>query len=154
MYAREQEKDDGMSALAVVDTIEKDTGLRLCVQTIQKKVSAGNIGTSPLRQGAKGHIPDRHYRSLCLAYESFVTINQLNGTMRACHPKRIRPLVHKVIHGDSDNWESLFKRVQKDTTINLRRQKAKNAEDRRIRWNTEKKLSAWFDNFEEDIDHT
>ena len=143
-----------MSARAVVDTIEKDTGVRLCVRTNQKKVSAGNIGTSPLQRGPKGCIPDLHYLSLCLAYESFVTINQLNGTMRACRPKRIGPLVHKVIHGDSDNWESLFKRVQKDTAINLRRQKAKNAEDRRIRWTTEKKLSAWFDNFEEDIDHT
>ena len=71
--------------------------------------------------------------------------------MRACHPKQIGPLVHKVIHGDSDNWESLFKLVQKDTAINSRRQKAKNAEDRRIRWTTEKKISAWFDNFDENI---
>jgi hypothetical protein len=67
MYAREQEKDDGMSAQAAVDTIEKDTGVRLCVRTIQKKVRAGNIGTSPLQQGPKGHIPDFHYHSLCLA---------------------------------------------------------------------------------------
>ena len=64
MYAREREKDDGMSARAVVDTIEKDTGVILCVRTIPKKVSAGNTGTTPLRRGPKGHIPDCSYCAL------------------------------------------------------------------------------------------
>ena len=40
MYAREREKDDGMSARAVVDTIEKDTGVKLSRRTIQRKVSS------------------------------------------------------------------------------------------------------------------
>jgi len=80
-----------------------------------------------------------------------VTINQLNEMMRACRPKRVGPLVNKVIHGDSDNWKSLFGHMQKDTATYLRRQKAENAEVRIIRWTIAKHLSAGFDNFEEDI---
>jgi hypothetical protein len=80
-------------------------------------------------------------------------INQeLNRKLRACRPKRVGPLVHKVIYGaDDGDWSVLFKRVQNNTAINLRRQKARNAEDRRICWTTHKNTSMWFNNWEEDI---
>jgi hypothetical protein len=60
--------------------------------------------------------------------------------------------MHKVIYGaNNGDWSVLFKRMQNDTAINLSRQKARNAEDRRIRWATHKNTSMWFDNWEEDI---
>ena len=151
MYDRERQKEDGMSARAVVECIENDTGVKLSIRTIQKKVHAGDVGTSPLRRGPKGNIPDHLYRNLCIAYESFVVINQINGTMHMCRPKRVGPLLRQVIYGHSDNWKPLFERVQKDTAANLRRQKAKNSEDRRNRWTTEGNIAAWFDNWENDL---
>ena len=70
IYAREREKDEGgMSAKAVAELIENETGVKLCKRTIQMKVKEGNIGTSPLRRGPKGRIPDRHYCNLCLAHQ-------------------------------------------------------------------------------------
>jgi hypothetical protein len=99
LYARQWEKPDGMSAQEVVDLIKNETGVELSWRTIQQKVKDGNVGTSPLQRGAKGNIPERHYRNLCIAYESYVTINQLNGKLHACRPKRVGPLVHKVIYG-------------------------------------------------------
>jgi hypothetical protein len=82
MYSRQREKPDGMSAREVVNLIERDSGIKLSERSIQQKVRDGNIGTSPLRRGPKGFIPDRHYQNLCIAYESFVSINQLNGKLR------------------------------------------------------------------------
>jgi len=55
----------------------------------QKKVKAGKIGCSPLRCGPKGNIPELHYKNLCAAYESFVTINQINGNMQIHSAKSI-----------------------------------------------------------------
>ena len=85
MYDRErQNKKGGMSARAVAELVEKDCGVKISARTIQQKVKEGNVGVSPLRRGPKGNIPDRSYQNLCLAYESYVTINQINGTMRNC----------------------------------------------------------------------
>ena len=88
MYSHEREKgDEGMSSGAVAEIIEKEIGVKISKSTIQKKVKARNVGTSPLRWGPKGHIPPLHYCNLCLAYESFITTNQLNGMMRNCRQK-------------------------------------------------------------------
>ena len=107
----------------------------------------------PLQQGPKGNIPEHHYHNLCIAYKSYVTINQLNGELCVCHLKQVGPLVHKVIYGtnNGDDWVTLFKHVQNNSAINLRRQKDKSAEDRRVRWTTHKNLLMWFDNWENDL---
>ena len=82
LYDSKRKKGDGgMSARAVADLIRSDTHVQLCFRTIQKKVKEGEIGTSLLRQGRHGNIPERHYTNLCMAFKSFVTINQLNGNV-------------------------------------------------------------------------
>jgi hypothetical protein len=97
-----------MSAKTVFYLIKNESGVQLSWQTIQHKVKEGNTGTLPLQQGPKGNIPNHHYSNLCMAYKSFLTINQLNGTRCVCHPKRVGPLVHKVIYGannGSGDWQ-------------------------------------------------
>ena len=89
LYAREKGKNDGMSARIVTDLIRNDCWISLCPRTIQK-VKEGKIRCSPLRCGPKGNIPELHYKNLCAAYESFVTINQINGNMQMCSAKKIR----------------------------------------------------------------
>ncbi len=64
-----------------MDLIRVDTGVELCVRTVQKKVKEGEIGCSPLRGGPKGNIPERHYNNLLMAFESFVCINQIDGNV-------------------------------------------------------------------------
>jgi hypothetical protein len=108
-----------MSARTVAGLIRNDCGISLCPQTIQKKVKEGKIGCSPLRRGSKGNIPELHYKSLCAEYESFVTINQINGNMRMCSAKKHGPLIFKVVYGDCEgcraDWSELLKRVPRDT---------------------------------------
>ena len=68
MYDRErQNKKGGMSAQAVAELVEKDSGVKISARSIQQKVKEGNVGVSPLRRGPKGNIPDRSYQNLCLA---------------------------------------------------------------------------------------
>ncbi len=72
---------------------------------MQKKVNDGAVGFSSLRRGPKGFIPEHHFNNLCIAFETFTRINQMNNNMPVLTPKRVRPLVHKVVYGigDDDN---------------------------------------------------
>ncbi len=40
-----------------------------------------------------------NFNNLCIAFEIFIRINQMNGNTRVLAPKRVGPLVHKVIYG-------------------------------------------------------
>jgi hypothetical protein len=153
VYAREKGKDDGLSARKVANMIKNDCGIDLCPRTIQKKVKEGEIGCSPLRRGPKGNIPELHYKNLCTAFESFVTINQLNGNMRLCSAKKYGPLIFKVAYGDHEgaSRRKLLNRVLRDTACNLNKCKSHNAEERRIRWTNHRNISMWFDNWENDL---
>jgi hypothetical protein len=138
-----------MSARTVADLIRNNYGIDLCPQIIQKKMKEGKMGCSPLRRGPKGNIPELHYKNLCTAFESFVTINQLNGNMRMCSAKKYGPLIFKVVYGDHKgaNSSELLKRVLRDTACNLNKCKSHNAKDRRIRWTNHRYISLWFDNW-------
>jgi hypothetical protein len=155
VYAQEKGKDDGMSARTVADLIRNDCGISLSPRTIQKKVKEGEIGCSPLRHGPKGNIPELHYKNLCAAFESFVTINQINGNMQMCSAKKYGPLVFKVVYGDCEGccsgWSELLKRVQRDTVVNLNKCKSSNAKDSCIRWTNHRNIPMWFDNWEHDL---
>jgi hypothetical protein len=101
-------------------------------------VKEGKIGCSPLRRGPKGNIPELHYNNICVAFESFVTINQINGDMCTSSGKKYRPLFFKVIYGDCKgyhaDWRELPKCVLRDTAVNLNKCKSHNAKDRCIMW--------------------
>jgi hypothetical protein len=120
---------------------------------IQKKVKEGEIGCSPLRRGPKGNIPELHYKNLCTAFESFVTINQLNGNMRVCSAKKYGSLIFKVVYGDHKGASrtKLLNHMLRDTACNLNKRKSHNNEDRRIRWTNHRNISMWFDNWENDL---
>ncbi len=66
----------------------------------------------PLRRGPKGNIPELHYKNLCAAFESFITINQINGNMQMCSAKKYGPLVFKVVYGDREGCRSKKKNLE------------------------------------------
>ncbi|KAL3815644.1 hypothetical protein ACHAXA_006919 [Cyclostephanos tholiformis] len=49
IYARQRDKSDSMSAREVANLVERDTGIKLSMRSIQQKVKDGQIGMSPLR---------------------------------------------------------------------------------------------------------
>ena len=156
IYTGEKEKTDGKLAQYVVDLVKKEFKVSLCARTIQRKVKNGEIGTSPVRRGPKGSIPDIHYKNILIAFESFVTISQLNGKARKTTQKKLSTRLWKVLHHDSNapigrDDQTFLKRVLKDTAINLQVGKCKSVEDRRVWWTTYKNLCLWFDNWEHDL---
>ncbi len=72
-----------MSARMVTEIVRNEFKVYLCPLTIQKKVKDGAVGFSPLRCGPKGFIPEHHFNNLCIAFETFIRINQMNGNTRA-----------------------------------------------------------------------
>ena len=81
-----------MSARMVTEIVRNEFKVNLCPRTIQKKVKDGAVGVSPLRRGPKGFIPEHHFNNLCIAFETFLRINQMNGNTRVLATKRVRPL--------------------------------------------------------------
>jgi hypothetical protein len=105
---------------------------------------------SPIKSGVKGGIPHWAFVSVCMAFESYISINQLNGTCSLnCHNKLSKKLNCifdiKPCFNEPNHW--LVKRVLAATAIDLNASKAKNAEDRRIEWTTYKNLDMWFENW-------
>jgi len=98
VYVWEKGNGDDMSARTVAELIRNDCGISLCPQTIQKKVKEGKIECLPLRCGPKRNIPELHYNNLCAVFESFVTINQINGNICMCSGKKYGPLIFKVVY--------------------------------------------------------
>jgi hypothetical protein len=81
-YAREKAKGkSGMPARMVTEIVWNEFKVNLCPRTIQKKVKDGAVGVLPLRRGPKGFIPEHYFNNLCIAFETFIHINQMNGNM-------------------------------------------------------------------------
>jgi phage terminase large subunit-like protein len=155
-YAREKQKKGGLSAKGVTELIKNEFKVEICTRSIQKYVKNGCIGVSPQRRGPKGEIDELHFKNLCLAFESFIVINQNNGDARIRTYKKLAKLLQKEVYGDSachvgQQAHHLLQRVLNDTAINLNAGKTKNAEDRRVRWTNYKNISMWFDNWEHDL---
>ncbi len=57
--------------------------------TIRKYVNANLQGMSPLKCGVKGDVPAWAFKSLCLAFESYVRIQQLNSRQNEITYKKL-----------------------------------------------------------------
>jgi hypothetical protein len=74
-YAREKNKPGGLSSYQIAKKVKKEyDGVRLHPATIRCYVNANLVGMSPLKVGVKGDVPPCSFRSLCMAFESYVRI--------------------------------------------------------------------------------
>jgi hypothetical protein len=156
VFAREQQKKGGLLARGVTKLVKNEYNVDVCPRTVQIYVKKSNIGVLPQRRGPKGKINDHHYKNLCLAFESFVMIHQINGNVRKQTYKTLAALLQEVVYGDgatagSQQAHHLLQQVLKDTAINLNAGKTKNVEDRRVHWTNHKNISMWFDNWEHNL---
>ena len=79
-YAREKEKPDGLSSYAISKKVKVEfDGVGPSPRTLQRYANDGIGGTSPLKPGVQSDIPKSLYKSLCIAFESYIRINQLNA---------------------------------------------------------------------------
>ena len=141
-----------MSAHFVVTQVNKEFNVNLSRRSVARFVQEGKIGHSPQKPGPKGDIPEHHFRNLCKAVESFVTIQNINGTNRETSYKKLGARLKNTMFGDQelphDTGRTLLHRVFSEVAISLNASKTQSAEEQRIRWTTYKNMSMWFDNWE------
>ncbi len=79
-YAREKEKPDCLSLYAISKKVKVEfDGVGPTARTLQRYADDGIARVLPLKPGVKSDIPKSLYKSLCVAFESYVHINQLNS---------------------------------------------------------------------------
>ena len=79
------------------DQIEGEYGVKLSRHTLNRYVKDVNIGSSPLRKGSPGTIPEFLFKTLCTAMGSYMKINQLNGKSFENGRKNLYNCVMKVM---------------------------------------------------------
>jgi hypothetical protein len=105
-YAREKGKKGGKSAREVSEMARREFLVDLSARTIQDAVCKGRIGVSPLQRGPRGAIPDVDYKNLCLAFKSFLAINQDNGDVHVCTQKKLGKILQHVVYGEASEDET------------------------------------------------
>ena len=101
---------------------------------------------SPLKVGVKGDIPPCAFKSLCVAFESFVRIMQINSKSGEITYKKLALCINAVLCHDYN--QKMFQRFLLATAKNLDASAMHNAEDRQVLWTTAENISCWFNNWE------
>ena len=87
--------------------------------------------------------------TLCVAFESYIQICQINSKMGEISYKKLATRINTVLK--HDYRQKMLQRVLSATAKNLDASPMAVAEDRRVRWTTFTNISSWFDNWEWDL---
>ena len=81
-YSRELKKPNGKSSYKIARLVQaKYDGVGPHAATIWRYVNANLVGMSPLKPGVKGDVPAWAFKSLCVAFKSYIRIFQINSKM-------------------------------------------------------------------------
>ena len=109
------------------------------------------VDASPMKCGNPGLLPHWAFESLCVALESFISINQVNDNCGVLGRKVLASQVNCVAARPDVKSNKLFDRIIKHKGLDLKAGKLQAQEARRIQWMTAKNLSMWFDNWAHDL---
>ena len=143
-------KPNGKSSyeIARLVRIEYD-GVGPHAATIRRYVNANLSGMSPLKPGVKGDVPAWAFKSLCVAFESYIRICQINSKIGEITYKKLATRINTVLK--HDYRQKMLQRVLSATANNLDASTMSVAEDRRVRWTTFTNISSWVDTWEWDL---
>ncbi len=79
LYQAEKAKTKGLSASMVSDMMFNKYDIKICNRKIQRYVKKNIVGASPVRRGPQGNVKPVVYKNLCMAFESYLRINQINA---------------------------------------------------------------------------
>ena len=98
---------------------------------------------SPLKLGVKGDVPAREFKSLCVAFKSYIRIGQINSKDGGDYLQKAGNTHQYVLK--HDYRQKMLQCVLSATAKRL------DASTRRVRWTTFTNISSWFDNWEWDL---
>jgi hypothetical protein len=118
LLSLEKQKENGMSARQVTETINQKYGTTLARRTVADYVNKGMIGMSPVKKGKSFCIPPDVFQMLLIAYESFIRINQLNSTTSKCNRSSLTKLVN-VVTNKMFSSHFLFNKLLSESTVDF-----------------------------------
>ena len=149
-YAREKNIPGGLSSYQIEKKVKQEYGgVGPHAATIRRYVNANLQGMSPLKIGVKGDIPPCAFKSLCVAFESYIRIMQINSKEGELTYKNLAARINALLH--HDYRQKMLQRVLLATAKNLDASTMHVAEDRRVLWTTEENIVCWFNNWEFDL---
>ncbi len=112
--------------------------------TIRCYVNANLAGMSPLKPGVMSDVPTSSFKSLCVAFKSYVWICQINSREGEITLKKLAARINAVLRHNYK--QKMLQQILSATAKDLDATTMHIAEDRRVRWTTLKNISSWFDN--------
>jgi hypothetical protein len=149
-YGKEKDKPGGLSFCQIEKKVKKENnGVRPCYTTIWCYANANIAGMSPLKHGVKGDMPPCVFKLLCVEFESFVCIQQINSCQGKITYKKLTARINKLLRPDYQLKmpQCILLAMAKDLdalTMHI-------AKDWRVCWMTFSNISIWFDNWEFDL---
>ena len=138
-------------------SIEKDVkqqfdGVGPSARTITRYVNENClVNASPVKRGNPGYLPAWAFESLCVALESYISINQVNANCHNNGKKNLASRVNGAAARDDVKGNKLLDRIVRNKSIDLNAAKLHSMEARRIQWTTSKNLTMWFNNWGKDL---
>jgi hypothetical protein len=97
-YAREVKKEDGLSSYEISKRVKSEyDGIGPHPATIRHYVNANLAGMSPLKPGVMGDVPASSFKSMCVAFESYVWICQINSREGKITLKKLVARINAVL---------------------------------------------------------
>ena len=128
-YAREKEITGGLSSYVIEKKVKREFGgVGPSATTIRRYVNGNLQGMSPLKIGVKGDIPPCVFKMLCVAFESYVRIMQINSKEGELTYKNLAARINALLHHDYK--QKMLQRVLSATAKNLDVSTMHVAEDR------------------------
>jgi len=117
-YAKEKNKTGGLLSLQIEAKVKKEfDGVRLHAATIRRYVNVNIAGMSPLKIGVKGDVPACAFKSLCIAFKSFVRIQQINSRHGKITYKKLAARINALL---GHNYrQKMLQRILLATVKNL-----------------------------------
>jgi hypothetical protein len=129
---------------------EKFDGVGPSAETIRQNVAVLNRpGESPIKSGPEGNLPPLKYKALCTAFATKLQILQLNAKS-ATRDKQIQWLM-QMMQCNKQSAYSLWRRIARDTALDLVAGRILLAEERRVKWTTWHNLDLWFGSWEKTL---
>jgi hypothetical protein len=117
-YTRELKKPNGKSSYKIARLVQaKYDGVGPHAATIWRYVNANLVRMSPLKPGVKGDVPAWAFKSLCVAFESYIRICQINSKMGEISYKKLAMCINTVLK--QDYRQKMLQRVLSATANNL-----------------------------------
>ncbi len=110
---------------------------------------ANIAGMSPLKHGVKGDMPPCAFKLLCVAFKSFVCIQQINSHQGEITYKKLAARVNALLR--HDYWLKMLQRILSATAKDLDASTMHIAKDRQVFWMSFTNISSWFDNWQFDL---